>query len=141
MQTRHGQPFGLFGGFDGDGAQASFVHPVRIAAFGDDGEQCGDTEFGRLLHDQVGGIALQQRKDQPKVGFRRLGPQLLVHAEIGAVAPDHLDAGSEFAVASVEQVDHVAWASPHDGAEVVRLLRRGGDGFAGAERCGDMEAD
>ena len=109
MQTRHGQPFALFGGFDGDGCAGELRSPgaywLRSVMTG---EQCGDAEFGRLLHDQVGGIALQQRKDQPKVGFRRLRAQLLVHAETGAVAPDHLDAGSPFAVASVEQVDRVA---------------------------------
>ena len=66
---------------------------------------------------------------------------MLVHAEVGAVAPDRLDVGSKFAVAAVEQVNRVAWSSPHDGAEVVRLLGRGSDGFAGAESCCDKEAD
>ncbi len=121
----------LFGGFDGDAEQASFVHPVRVAALGDDGQQAATPSSVAFCTTRSVASRFSSANTSQRSGSGAWGAQLLVHAKVGAVAPDRLDAGQQFAVAAVEQVDRVAWSAPHDGAEVVRLLRRGGDGFAG----------
>ena len=74
-----------------------------IGAFGEDGVQRGDAEFGRLLHHEVGGVALQQRECQPQIGTLDLRVCPVLDPQSGALAPDGLDTGSKFAVAAIEQ--------------------------------------
>ena len=117
------------------------VHPMRVAAFGEHRQQRGDAEFGRLLHHEVGGIALQQRERQPEIGFRCLGSRPVLDAQAGAVAPDGLDAGAELAVAAVEQQHRVARPAAHDVPQIMRLRGGCGDGAAFGQRRGDVKAD
>ena len=99
------------------------------------GMQRGDAEFGRLLHDEIGGVALQQRECQPQIGLRRLGAESGRSTRRVARSRRTVSMrGGEFAVAAVEQQHRIARAAPHHGAKIMRLRRRGGDGIAlGAE--------
>ena len=55
-------------------SRSAFIR-CGVAALGDDRQQGGNAEFGRLLHHQIGGVALQQREYQPQIGLRRLGSE------------------------------------------------------------------
>jgi len=114
---------------------------MRIDAVREDGVQCGDAEFGRLLDDEIGGVALEQRECQPQIGTFGLGVCSMLNPQSGTVAPDGLDAGGEFAVAAIEQQQPVARPAPHDVGKIMHLRCRYGDGVPFAQGCRDVKTD
>ena len=90
--------------------------------FRQDGAEFRDPQFTSLLGDIVDALALDRREQQPKVGFRRLGPKLLKHRHINAFLRDMIDCRAPFPIASIEQLQRRAVAQPHDITQIVRLL-------------------
>ena len=66
--------------------RAALVRSVKT------GSSAGGAEFGGLLHDQVGGVALQQGEDEPEVGLGLLRAELGLDGQGGAVAAQVGDA-------------------------------------------------
>ena len=95
------------------------------------GQQRRHAEFGRLLHDQIGGVALEQRERQPQIGLGACGRSRASTTKLGGAAAQRGDARGPFAVGAVEQHDRVADRAAHHDAEVMRL-RRGCDDSAPA---------
>ena len=141
MQPGHCQPLALFRRLDGDGGKPGLVHPVRIGPLCDNRKECRHSQFGGLLHDKVGGVALQQCENQPKVRLGRLRAQAVLDQKGCPVAPDGLDLSYEFSVAPVEQPHRVTSAATHDGTEIVRLRRGRLDRRTGSKRLVHIQAD
>src|SRR5689334_20857097 len=112
-----------------------------IAPGGDDWTQLGCTQFGRLLHHEIRGIALQQREYQPQIWLLCLHTRPLPNPQRRTIAVYGFDLRNELAVAAVEQEDFMPRSTTHHGSQVVRLCRRGGYALAFGQRGGDVEAD
>src|SRR5262249_55386852 len=97
-------------------------------------------EFGRLLHQGIDARALERRKNEPKIGLRRLSPPPLADDEFGAPLADAGDHGVPFAVTAVEDGDAVALFQPQHVAQVMRLAFVDLEFRALAESVADMDA-
>ncbi len=106
---------------DGVGAQAVRPQALRIGEACENGLDAGSPHLGRFFHDEICASLFDRSKEEPEIGRILLESCLLFHLGADAAFARLDDPRGPCALATIEYLDPVSNALPHDACEVVRL--------------------